>query len=124
MIPINPLVQDHARAVLQSLPLSDEDRAALWEAYHEASNADVLAQALVRLPAHIADPLVAAKRISTPKGAAIPAHHERAMAPVLAAITHLSKIEPHVLHIAETHPAVLKHLAQTVLDSKSAEDVK
>lgn len=110
MTPSIELVKDHAAPLLRSMTLSDEDRANLWSVYHDAPDADALQQALIRLPAHIADPLVVTKRLTTPTVVTIHPAHERAMAPVIAAILHIAAIEPQVLHPVETHPHVLRAL--------------
>lgn len=113
MMPSTELVKDHAGRILADLPISNDDRADLWEAYHTASDADSLARVLARVPSHIAGPLVEAKRLTTPTGLAIHPDHDRAMAPVLKAIEHMATVEKSTLDLAEAHPNFLRHLIQT-----------
>ena len=124
MIPINPLVTDRAKPILDALPLSTADKSALWDCFYDAPDAETLARTLSRLPAQIVEPLVNAKRLATQTTAAVPAEHTKAIAPVLKAAEHLSKIAPDTLDLAENHPHVLRHLTQTVLDSRAPEETK
>lgn len=124
MIPISPFVTDSAKPILEALPLSTADKSALWDCFYDAPDAETLARTLSRLPAQIVEPLVNAKRLATQTTAAVPAEHAKAIAPVLAAIEHLSKVAPDTLDLAENHPHVLRHFTQAVVDSKAAEETK
>src|ERR1700693_5543211 len=64
---VDPRLHDHAKDILAGTPeLDDAERANLWDAWHDAPNADALARRLagMDLPEHIKQSLVAAKELS------------------------------------------------------------
>ena len=93
--------------LLQHLPISQDLKADLWDAVYNARNPDDLAHSLKKfeIPPHIAAALIVAKRLLDTE------HPEPSRADkVKAAAQQMSQIDPKLLDLIETHPAVLKHL--------------
>src|ERR1019366_7857303 len=90
---------DHAEPVLRGDPaLTDEHRVALWDVFHQSKNPDELTQKLqaVPVPDDTKNRLVQAKHLSMP-----------AVSPtdkVTAALTAMSRLDPSLLELAESHP--------------------
>ena len=96
---------DHAKDVLAAdSTLSDEQKADLWETWHDAKTPQELSERLngVPVPADVAQALLVAKQRTMPE-------EPHAM----RAIRHMATLDPAQLDLAENHPGVL----QTLLDA-------
>lgn len=95
--------QDHAAPVLSNDPtLTDEKRASLWDIFHSSKDHNELAQKLQpeEIPDATKHALWQAKQASLPA----PTPHDN----IVAALQRMAQIDPKVLDLAESHPAVLK----------------
>lgn len=105
--PTSPFM-DHAAPILAGEPsITDAQRADLWDTFHASKSPDELNAHLQTLA--VPDDLK--KRLTTAKQISMPAPIDRAT----AAMTTLSKIDPQVLELAESHPNVLKVLTAAAM---------
>jgi len=106
--PMTPF-DDPAKPILQGDPaLTDDDRAGLWDAFHQSKDADELAQHLqehelkgVVIPDDTKKRLYQAKQVVTPVDP---------VAKTKSVMQQMAQIDPQVLELAESHPNVLKTL--------------
>lgn len=98
---------DHAAPILAGDPvLSDENRADLWDIFHQSKNPAELAAQL----APLAIPDDTKHRLYEAKISSVPSVVEP-LDKASAIITHIAQLPPAALDIAETHPNVLKTVA-------------
>jgi len=104
---IHSSLLDHAKTILQDAPISQGDKAMIWDAWHDARTVSNLARKLTELdvdiPQDVQEALLAAKKISVSA--------PDAMDKVLNTI---SRMDPNTLALAESHPAVLHVLADAM----------
>jgi hypothetical protein len=104
---IHPSLVDHAKTILQNAPITDDAKSVLWTIWHDEHTVTSLARRLTELdaelPPDIEQALLAAKKLSAPAPDAIDK--------VLDTISHM---DPKTLALAESHPAVLRVLADAV----------
>lgn len=98
----NPKFRDQAFDFLQRAPLTDDQRADIWDLFHSSTSANELSDHLkeLPLPAALKQDLVQAKL----KPAIEPDDSEK----VMAILNHMKAMDPRVLEVAEKHPHVLK----------------
>jgi hypothetical protein len=109
MIDENAPFLDHAKRILAAEhSLDNSERAHLWEVFHTSRDARALAGRLaeIDIPQHVADSLIAAKRLTEPKAEPVERN------PAMEALGKLRTIDERVLRLAELHPAVVKALLQ------------
>ena len=108
---------DPAEPILRGDPaLSDENRAALWDVFHDSKNHNELAQKLqvMTVPDDTKKRLYEAKQKSMPT----PAPMDKAT----EAITRLGSLDPQLLELAESHPQTAKLLVgAATMPEKSAD---
>jgi hypothetical protein len=109
---------DPAAPVLAAHPnITDEDRADLWDVFHNSKDSGELAQKLQ--PMNVPDDLK--HKLFVTKDATAPAAKPAALDKVTAAIQRVKDLDPKVLDLAETHPNVLKALtAAATQEEKTA----
>jgi len=99
---------DPAAPVLAAHPgITDEDRANLWDVFHNSKDSSELAQKLQPMTA-IPDDLK--HKLFVTKDATAPAAKPAPLDRVTAAISRISGLDHNALELAETHPNVLKAL--------------
>lgn len=105
---LNPKFTDHAFRVLQNAPISEDQRADLWDRFHSSKNANDLGEHLkdLPLPASLKMNLILAKQ----KPAVEPTDMDKAK----AVLQHIATMDPKVLEAAEQHPNVLKTMLAAV----------
>lgn len=109
---------DPAKPILAAHPaITDDQRADLWDVFHDSKNSSDLASKLQ--PMAIPDDLK--HHLFVAKDATAPAPGPAPLDKVTAAIERVTKMDPKVLDLAETHPNVLKTLTTAALqDGKEA----
>ena len=104
---IHSSLLDHAKTILQDAPISQGDKAMIWDAWHDARTVSNLARKLTELdvdiPQDVQEALLAAKKISVSA--------PDAMDKILATLV---KIPKTALDAAEAHPQVLRVMADAV----------
>jgi hypothetical protein len=98
------LLHDHAKDILQDAPsLSGEQRAIIWDAYHDSPTVSALARKLaeldVEIPPDVEAALLAAKKLSVPEPDVID-----------KVLDTMMRMDPNILALAESHPEVLRAL--------------
>ena len=102
--PTSPFV-DHAAPVLAAEPaITDDQRAELWDTFHQSKDPNELAQKLrpIIVPDDLKHKLFQAKQAAAP---AVPAVDK-----VTDVIKRIAQLDPQALQVAEAHPNVLKAL--------------
>jgi hypothetical protein len=98
---------DPAAPILRAHPdITDEDRAALWDEFHNSKDSAELANKLQ--PLNVPDELK--HKLFVTKDATAPAAKPAALDKVTAAINRVKDMDPKILDLAESHPNVLKAL--------------
>jgi len=97
--------RDRAAPILRSAiipPLTQDQKADIWDLYHQSADANELAGHLSELNLHpeLKQQLIEAKR----KPAMEPDDTDKA----LGVLNHMSTMDPKVLDLVEQHPNVLK----------------
>lgn len=112
---IEPRVQDHAKRILESVPVSQDTKADLWELWHSSKSSNELAEhlATVDIPDTLKHDLWAAKKATDPK----PSVLDRA----IGALHRVAEINSAARKAAESHPSVLKLLADAALTKEKQE---
>ncbi|HXA78723.1 MAG TPA: hypothetical protein VNV41_16430 [Candidatus Acidoferrales bacterium] len=95
---------NHPKLILLNAPLDDGARADLYDHFYDAKSSAELAQRLngVNAPDEVKQQLFDAKKLSDAVVSPVDA--------VTAAISKITTIDPQVLELAESHPAVTKAL--------------
>jgi hypothetical protein len=100
-----PSFVDPAQPILAGAPsITDEDRANLWDVFHNSKDHNELVRHLT--PAAIPDSLKAQLYEAKKKNAPVVEPLDK----VTEAVRRVSQIDPKVLDLAESHPNVLKAL--------------
>lgn len=103
---------DPAEPILAGDPrLTDETRADLWSIFHESRDASELTAKLstIEVPNDLKHALWTAKSVTSP----VSGNADK----ITAALTTLSKMDPKLLEIAETHKQVTKMVIDAALKS-------
>lgn len=101
---------DHVSPILAGEPtITDDQRADLWDVFHQSKDSNELAQKLqpLAVPDDLKQQLFDKKKLVTP--AADPIDK------VTAAMEKMKSLDPDTLELAEHHPAVLKVLTSAAL---------
>ena len=104
----NPF-DDPAHSILSGEPaITDDTRGDLWQHFHESASADELAQRIAPLnvPPQLKSKLYNAKAESLKP--------QEPLDKVVAALSRLKDVDQSALDKAESHPAVLKILGDTL----------
>lgn len=112
--PTSPFM-DHAAPILAGDPaLSDQNRADLWDAFHQSKDPQELVQRLAPLvvPDDTKHRLFQAKQASMPVAPPVDK--------VTAAIQKMTTIDPQTLELAEAHPNVLKAITSAATTPEKA----
>ena len=112
--PDPPLWADPAEHILRAdAGLADEQRARLWEIFHDSPTPEALAKVIQYHDVSNATKqgLFEAKRRTAPV--------ESATDRTAAALKRIASIDPHILETAEKHPTVLKALTDSAMSDKS-----
>jgi hypothetical protein len=99
-------VADNALPVLSGATnISNEDRANLWDIFHDSKDHNELAQKLqpLAVPDDVKGGLYDAKKQSQPTGA---------IDSVVNALTEMAALDPKVLDLAEKHHVLAKHFIE------------
>ena len=108
---------DPAKPILAAHPaITDDQRADLWDIFHQSKDSGELAQHLQ--PLDIPDDLK--HHLFVAKDATAPASEPKVppVDKVTAAIHRVAQIDPKVLDLAETHPNVLKTLTTAAMQEE------
>lgn len=108
---IDPKLVDHAKIILQDAPISSEDKAGLWDAYHDSPSAESFARKLAAAP--VPDDLKRALYAAKQKSLA-PDSNGSVVDRAVEAFTRLPK---NVLETSERHHVVAKLLVDAHLKS-------
>ena len=95
--PTSPFI-DHAYPVLKDAPIPDEQKADLYDIFHNSKDPNELAQHLA--PLSVPDAVKANLHIAKQRSQA----GSSAAAKAAEALQELTKLDPNVLQIAENHP--------------------
>jgi hypothetical protein len=108
---------DPAAPVLAAHPsITDEDRADLWDIFHNSKDSSDLANKLQ--PMNVPDDLK--HKLFVTKDATAPAAKPAPVDKVSAAIARVRDLDPKALELAETHPNVLKALTTAAMQEEKA----
>lgn len=108
---------DPAKPILAAHPdITDEDRAALWDEFHNSKDSAELAQKLqpLAVPDDLKHHLFVAKDATAPPVPAKVAPIDK----VTDAIKRISQFDPKMIDLAESHPNVLKTLATAAMQEE------
>ena len=96
---------DHAHVVLEHAPLTQDQKADLWDEVYRAPNADALAHSLESfdLPAHLVAALITAKRLIDSESRADKTKD---------AAERMAELDPKTLDLLESHPRMLQHFTK------------
>jgi hypothetical protein len=101
-----PYQEPAAPILSQSLDVNDDDRAELYDIFHDSKSSDDLAQKLgtasVEVPAPLRQQLLNAKRVTDPTPTVVDK--------TVGALKRLAQVDPRILDLAEGHPNVMKVL--------------
>lgn len=98
------VLHDHAQDLLQNAPISEDQKAELWDHYHDSKDARELAGRLetAGIPTSVALTLLEAKKKAAPQSTADKIFET------------LMSIPKQTLDVAETHPKTLEHFTKAV----------
>ena len=104
-IPDHDVLHDHAQDVLQDAPISEDQKAELWDHYHDTKSARELAERIqsVPIPEPVAVALLEAKKKAEPP--------QNSADKILGALVSIPKV---ALDTAEQHPHVLAQFVKAI----------
>jgi hypothetical protein len=108
---IDPKLVDQAKLILQDAPISNEQKIALWDDYHDSPTAESLARKLdlAPIPDDLKRALFAAKQKSLAPESTTPV--------VDKAVEAFARLPKNVLDISERHQVIVKLLVDAHLKS-------
>jgi hypothetical protein len=104
--PDHDLLHDHAKDVLSNAPISQDQKADLYDHYHDSKNARDLAGRLqpLAIPEHVALALLEAKKKSV------------SQSPADKILETLNSLPKHTLDAVEAYPKVLEHFVKAAIE--------
>ena len=108
---IDPGLVDHARNILEPLPMSMGDKANIWDRYHSAQSSKELAanlQSVPSLPDETRQRLIDAKKLSDSELGPLDK--------VFDVVNRLGKMDRGLLDLAEKYPTVLRAMLENAED--------
>jgi hypothetical protein len=101
-MPTPPYIEPAAPILSQSLDVNDDDRAELFDIFHDSKSSDELASKLQThdAPDELKQQLIGAKRATDVPPSAVDK--------TVGALKRLAQVDPRTLDLAESHPNVMK----------------
>jgi hypothetical protein len=104
-VDLHPKLVDQAKVILQAAPITDEERANLWDIFHDSRTLVLLARKLqsIAVPDKLKRDLLVAKQKSLTPDAT-----ETAVDKTVAALQRVAQLPKNVLDISERHSGLAK----------------